>query len=177
MKKVFLTMAAVVALASASFAQKGNNQIGIGAEVGIPTGDFGEAMKAGFGGAVKGLYGIGTAGQITGTIGYTSFKMKGSSEDAKMSIGILPILAGYRHNFSGFYVEPQVGYSIVRAKVDMLGQSESDSEGAFAWAAGAGYQISGLDLGVRYQASTKDGGSMGFFGFRVAKNFSLGGSR
>jgi hypothetical protein len=125
-------MAAVVALASASFAQKGNNQIGIGAEVGIPTGDFGEAMKAGFGGAVKGLYGIGTAGQITGTVGYTSFKMKGSSEDAKMSIGILPILAGYRHNFSGFYVEPQVGYSIVRAKVDMLGQSESDSEGAFA---------------------------------------------
>jgi hypothetical protein len=177
MRKVFLTMAAVVAIASASFAQSGKNEVSVGAEVGLPMGDFGEGFKTGFGGSLKGLFGIGAAGQITGTVGYTSFKMKGSMEDMSVTTGILPILAGYRHNFSGFYVEPQVGYSIMRVKANVLGESGSESTGAFAWAAGAGYQFSGIDLGVRYQSLSKDGESLGQIAFRVAKSFSLGGSR
>lgn len=176
MRKVFLTMAAVIAIASASFAQSGKNEISIGPEVGLPTGDFGEAFKLGIGGSVKGLFGIGTAGQITATVGYTSFKMKNSTDELNITTGLLPILAGYRHNFGGFYVEPQVGYGIMRVKAKMMGESGSDSEGALTWAAGAGYQVGGIDLGVRYQSSTKDGGSVGFFGLRVAKSFSLGGS-
>ena len=177
MRKVFLTVAAVIAITSASFAQTGNNQVSIGAEVGIPTGEFGEVFKTGFGGSAKYLHGIGTAGQLTGTIGLTAFKMKGSIDEAKLNTSIIPILAGYRHNFGRFYVEPQAGYGIIRAKVKVLGESMSGSEGAFTWAAGAGYQVSGIDLGVRYQSSTQDGGSMGFFGIRVAKSFSLGGAR
>lgn len=177
MRKVFLTMAAVAAIASASFAQSGKNEVSIGAEVGLPMGDFGEAFKTGFGGSLKGLYGVGTAGQITATVGYTAYKMKGSIEEIDMSTGILPILAGYRHNFGGFYIEPQVGYGIIRVKAKFLGESESESEGAFTYAAGAGYQVSGFDFGVRYQASTKSGDSFGLFGIRIAKSFSLGGSR
>lgn len=175
MRKVFFTVAAVIAIASASFAQTGNNQASIGVEVGLPTGDFGELYKAGFGGAAKYLYGVGTAGQITGTLGFTSFKAKGSQDELSASIGILPILAGYRHNFSGLYVEPQAGYGILRSKVKLLGESESYSEGSFTWALGAGYQVSGFDLGLRFQSSPKDGGSLGFFAFRIAKSFSLGG--
>jgi hypothetical protein len=57
---------------------------------------------------VRGLLGVGTAGQVSLTVGYASFKeKKESGTDAKFTM--LPILAGYRHNFNGLYVEPQVG--------------------------------------------------------------------
>lgn len=114
MRKTLLTLAVVAGLASASFAQTGKNQIGIGAEVGFPTGDFGDGFKTGFGGAAKGLFGIGTAGQVTGTVSYTSFKAKGSTSDVSATANILAILAGYRHNFSGFYIEPQMAYGAFR---------------------------------------------------------------
>src|SRR5690349_5333715 len=106
MKKILLVMV-VSSFALLSHAQRGNNQIGVAFEAGLPTGDFGDAVKTGFGGSAKGLLGVGTAGQVTLTVGYTSFTFKDAS-DAHFTI--LPILLGYRHNFSGVYVEPQVGY-------------------------------------------------------------------
>ncbi|HEU0111953.1 MAG TPA: outer membrane beta-barrel protein [Flavisolibacter sp.] len=176
MRKVFLVVASVFALGVAN-AQTGNNAIGIGAEINLPMGDFGDAFKTGFGGSLKYLHGVGSAGQVTLTTGYSVFKMKDGDDDFDVTSSIIPILAGYRHNFSGLYVEPQVGYGIYGAKVKMLGEEESDSEGAFTWAIGAGYAMQqGLDLGVRYQSASKDGSSTSFIGFRVGYNFSLGGA-
>src|SRR5215212_1332607 len=125
MKKVILGFACVLAL-SVVKAQSGTTQIGVAAEIGIPTGDFGDAFKTGFGGSVKGLFGIGESGQITFTTGYSTFKMNGSTDDFKATIGIIPLLAGYRHNFSGFYVEPQLGYGIYRGKTEIQGSESSD---------------------------------------------------
>jgi hypothetical protein len=174
MKKLFLAVS-IALISVTTYAQKGTNQIGVGADLGIPIGDFGDGYKTGFGGYAKGLFGIGEAGQISFTTGYSSFKAKGSSEDMKVTSGIIPILAGYRHNFSGFYAEPQVGYSIVSTKVKSEGISASGSDGAFAWAVGFGYVISNIDFGARYQSSTKDGSSLSFVGIHVGYNFSLGG--
>ncbi|MFC0776143.1 hypothetical protein [Terrimonas alba] len=166
MKKIFLAIC--IMASSAVFAQQGNNQIGVGADVGIPTGDLGDGIKTGFGGYAKGLFGIGEAGQITFTTGYTTYKFKGGFDG---NYHIVPLLAGYRHNFSGFYAEPQIGYGIYGSKITGLGSS---SEGAFTWAVGFGYVVSNVDFGARYQSGHKDGSSTALVGIHVGYNFSLG---
>ena len=171
MKKVFLAICIAV-ISVSGYSQTGNNQIGVGADVGIPNGDLGDGVKTGFGGYAKGLFGIGEAGQITFTTGYTTYKFK---EGLDGNYHIIPLLAGYRHNFSGFYAEPQVGYGIYGAKVKVLGESESDSEGAFTWAVGFGYVVNNVDFGARYQSGHKDGSSVALVGIHVGYNFSLGG--
>ena len=152
-----------------SHAQRGNNQIGVAFEAGIPTGDFGDAVKAGFGGSAKGLLGVGTAGQVTLTVGYTSFTFKDFSD---VHWTILPVLLGYRHNFSGFYVEPQAGYGSYAYKQSGV----SVSTGEFTWAIGLGYAMSGFDIGARYQSASKDNSTVSLVGLHVGYNFSLGGS-
>jgi hypothetical protein len=174
MRKVFLVLASVFALSAAN-AQTGKNQIGIGVDLGLPMGDFGDGSKLGIGGSAKYLHGVGSAGQVTLTAGYISFKAKDLDADESGSTSLLPILVGYRHNFNGLYVEPQVGYSNLKVKYSFGGDSFSASTGGFAYAIGAGYAMEqGLDLGVRYQAVSKDG-TLSFIGFRVGYNFSLGG--
>ncbi|MEP7376156.1 MAG: outer membrane beta-barrel protein [Chitinophagaceae bacterium] len=181
MKKVILAIC-VSAICVIGYSQSGNNQIGVGADLALPMGDFGDGVKTGFGGYAKGLFGIGEAGQITFTTGYSSFKLKGLDPDESGTASIIPLLAGYRHNFSGFYVEPQVGYNIFGAKVKILGQSSSDSNGGFAYAIGLGYVVNNVDFGVRYQGgkpsdSGGDSSDWSIIGIHVGYNFSLGGSK
>lgn len=176
MKRFYLALFGAVLFSVTGFAQKGNNQVGAGADLSFPTGDFGDAFKTGIGIYVKGMYGIGTAGQVTFTTGYSGFKAKGSDEDFKITMRALPLLAGYRHHFSGFFAEPQIGYGIYSMKVkgDEV-ESDSDSEGAFTWALSAGYIFNKqVEVSLRYQSGEKDGGSLGLFGLRVGYNFSLG---
>ena len=177
MRKVFLVIASVFSLGVAN-AQTGKNQIGIGVDLGLPMGDFGDVAKLGIGGTAKYLHGVGSAGQVTLTSGYISFAGKDFSMDIDGdgeadfeaeggSQGLIPIMAGYRHNFSGAYLEPQIGY---------LKATGEGASGAFSWAIGGGYALQqGLDLGVRYQSASKDGFTTSFIGFRVGYNFSLGG--
>jgi hypothetical protein len=175
MKKLILLFVSIVTL-SAVQAQQGKNQIGIAAEAGLPLGDLDDGFKTGIGGALKGLLGVGTSGQVTFTTGYMSFKGKGSTDDFKNTFTVIPLLAGYRHNFTGgVYVEPQLGYGIYGSKVEILGEDETDSEGAFTYAIGLGFAASGFDAGVRYQGASKDGSNTSFIGVRVGYNFTLGG--
>ena len=179
MKKLVLAFS-IAAFTLAANAQTGKNQIGVGADLGIPIGDFVDAFKTGFGGYAKGLFGIGQAGQITFTTGYSAFKAKGSTSEESITANIIPLMAGYRHNFSGFYAEPQVGYNIFGAKMKSQGESASDSKGGFGWAVGFGYVVSDFDLGVRYQGgkpgdSGEGSSDWSFVGIRVGYNFSLGG--
>lgn len=179
MKRFYVILLVAVMLSATAFAQKGNNQVGGGVEVSFPTGDFGDAFKAGPGLYVKGLYGIGTAGQVTFTTGYSAFKLKGSDDDYKIIARIIPLLAGYRHHFNGFFAEPQLGYGIYGFKVkgDEV-DTESDSEGAFTWALTGGYIFNKqIEVSVRFQSAHKDGGSQSLFGLRVGYNFSAGSSR
>lgn len=111
-------------------------------------GDFGDGVKTGFGGLVKGLYGVGTAGQVTFTTGYSTFKWKNLGPDESGNSWILPFIIGYRHNFSGFYVEPGLGYAVLGDKYKYQGVSVSASDGAFAWGAGNGYAKNGFDGGI-----------------------------
>jgi len=169
MRKIFLATVFAVASFIGANAQKGTNQIGVAFDLGIPTGDFGDAFKTGFGGQVRGLLGVGTAGQVSLTAGWSTYKEKEES-GINLKENILPVLVGYRHNFSGFYVEPQVGYGSYKTKFD----GGDESTGAFTWAAGIGYAKSGIDVGARYESGQKDG-SISHIGIHLGYNFTLGG--
>ena len=174
MKKVLLGIAAVFAL-SAVNAQSGKNQLGIGAEVGIPTES---GSKAGFGGSLKYMHGVGTAGQVTLSAGalVQSDKEDILGTEYKTTVTTIPILLGYRHYFSGFFIEPQAGYVSTKGKVKGGGDDFSASEGSFGYAFGLGYAMEqGLDLGVKY-LNVAESGAKGLIVFRVAWNINLGGA-
>lgn len=172
MRKVFLTLAAVVAVATASFAQTGKNQLGIGGEVALFTGSGGGTA---FGGTAKYLYGVGTAGQVTLTAGALVHSDSEDGLSGKMTF--IPVLAGYRHNFNGVYVEPQAGYMSTRVSFTFDDEKVSGSTGSFAYGIGGGYAFSnGLDLGVSFRNSAQTGAT-GMMVLRVGYNFSLGGAK
>lgn len=175
MKKLLFSLAFIIVASIAANAQSGTIKIGIGAEAGIPVGDAKDALKTGFGGSAKALFGIGNAGQVTFTTGYSAFKGKNLEEGYKATLSVIPLLAGYRQNFSGFYVEPQAGVGIIGEKDEYGGQSETGSTTKFTWAVGAGYVISNVDIGVRYQRSEADGGNFSLVGIKVAYNIPIGG--
>ena len=181
MKKVFFLIFGIIVISAVAVAQKGNNQITPAVEVAFPTGDAGEASPVGVGVTVKGLYGVGQAGQITLTTGYLSAGAKKEYKDLlgadKITSTMVPLLAGYRHHFKGFYAEPQVGYGIYGAKIKGGEYAGSDSQGAFTWAGGIGYIYKNVEVGARYQSMHKDGESSGFIGVRLGYNFSVGGVR
>ncbi|MGN6293852.1 MAG: outer membrane beta-barrel protein [Chitinophagaceae bacterium] len=177
MKKLLLA-AALFIISFACYSQKGKNQVGVGADIGIPTGDLGTLANVGFGGYVKLLYGVGNAGQLTFTSGYSIFKVKDEFRDAagvdKLNYRILPLLLGYRHNLNGFYIEPQLGYSVHSAKATVGSVSATNSDGAFTWGGGIGTAVkSGFDFGVRYLSATKDGDAVSWVSIHVGYNFSL----
>jgi len=179
MKKTIVLLLAGVLFYASSFGQKGNNQIGVGADIQIPTSDFGSYFKTGLGGYVKGLFGVGKSGQVSLSTGYTSFSAVGG---IPMKMGIAPMLIGYRANINGFYVEPQIGYELVNAKFnggDELGYM-TDSGGGFTWAAGIGYVFNNkFEVGARYGSgsASKGGTTLGAFGLRLGYNFSLNGPK
>lgn len=177
MRKLFLTMSAIVAMATVSLAQTGKNQVGVGAELNLFTGTGGGSA---FGGTVKYLHGVGTAGQVTLTTGALFHSESYTDPDdgeVKGTLRYIPVLVGYRHNFNGLYVEPQLGYMASHASVKVSGQSYgSGSSGSFTYAVGGGYAFAnGLDLGVHFRNTTEAGAS-GMIAFRVGYNFSLSGS-
>ena len=124
------------------------------------------------GGSAKAAFNVVDNGFITVSAGYISFSGKDMGFGIKMpAINIIPLKAGFRYNVgaSGFYVEPQIGYSIAKAK-------GGDSDGGFTWAPNVGYTIKNMiDLSARYESISMDGGSISHLGFRVAYNFNLGG--
>lgn len=179
MNKIYMALLAAILFNASSFAQKGKTQLGFGADLSLPTGDFGNYFKTGGGGYVKGMFGVGKSGQVTVTSGYSSFKEAGDYEDFTTTVTMVPLLVGYRHNFNGFFVEPQLGYGMYGLKVNSFDEGfDSDSEGAFTWAAGVGYVFANqIEVSARYQTGGQQGTNFSLFGLRLGYNFSVGGSK
>jgi hypothetical protein len=178
MKKCCLIIASLIFFQIYIHAQKGVNKLTLAADIAIPSGDFGQVAKVGGGVMGKFLFGINEAGQITATTGVT---FHGGKEDlfdpeVKLTMRVIPILGGYRHNFNGFFIEPQLGIGIFGVTAKYMGNSESDSQNAFAWAVGFGFSKDNFETGVRYQSFEKDG-SLSLVGIHIGYNFSLGGKR
>lgn len=180
MKKTYCVLALTCISVLGYAQQKGFHTVGVGAELALPMGDFGEAFGIGFGATGKAFYGISENGNITGTVGYLHFGMKEESEFISGSMGMIPILFGYRHDFGGLYAEPQLGLMMLRSKVTMdfgdlgdilggLGGSGSASTTKISFGLGGGYVFGNWDLGARFQIVD----SANFLGARIGYNFSL----
>jgi len=162
----------------ACFAQKGKNFIGGGADLSLPMGEFANDFNRGVGVYVKAMLGVGQSGAVTFTTGYTGFKEIADFDETTTTAGIVPLLIGYRHNFNGFFVEPQIGYGIYPYKHDSEDGFYTDTGGAFTWALGAGYMFkNNIEVSARYQTGSSTGITVGVFGLRLGYNFSLGQSK
>lgn len=154
-------------------AQSGNNQMGIGADLGIPVGDLGRSTRLAPGVSLKALYGLGMYGQAGITASYLNFSARKNTR-FKTSSSVIPLLATYRQHLDNIYLEPQVGASFIRSKIEGENIATLDQSAVyFAWAVGVGYKLQDIDLSLRYQTASKNGGSRGFIGLRAGYNFNL----
>jgi hypothetical protein len=160
MKKIMM-FAFLVMLSFSAFSQKGSG-FSVGLELGMPMGDFSNFSKIGFGGSAKYHHALSDKGNLTGTVGYTSFSSK---TDGAGSTGLLAIKAGYQLKFDGgLYVEPQLGYGSF--------SGGGTSVGGLIYGGGVGYVINNMiDLSARYESVSVTGGTFSFIGIRAAYFF------
>jgi hypothetical protein len=147
MKKMILAICMLTGASLIAQAQRGNNQVKLTAEAGFPGG----AYRTGFGGFVKGLYGVGNSGQLTLMTGLSRFTSGSRNDISATTVRLIPFMAGYRHNINKFYIEPQVGYGELGGRITLNGDYARPSVAAFFWSASAGLNFKRVDAGVRFQ--------------------------
>ena len=178
MRKSFVVLLAIL-ISAGAMAQKGKNYVGGGADLSLPLGDFANDFKRGMGFYIKGMLGVGQSGAVSFTTGYSGFKEIADFDETTTTAGIVPLLVGYRHNFNGFFVEPQLGYALYPYKHNSWEDGFYTNTGhAFTWALGAGYMFNNkIEVSARYQTGTSTGTTIGIFGLRLGYNFSLTGTK
>ncbi len=184
MKKIKICLLALTVLVAAtSFGQDdkkkaSGNSMSIGAELGLPIGDLGDSKKLGIGGSAKAAFGIFEGGAVTLSAGYMTFGGKDQTITTTVlgqtfttvvpgtKLNVIPVKAGLRYMLGGgIYGEPQLGMSFF---------SGAGSGSAFTYAAGLGTMINNqIDIGVRYEAFSKNSSTSSFIGARVAYNFGF----
>jgi hypothetical protein len=163
-------------------------QISVGAELLLPVGDLAESASMGVGPSAGFEYPTSERSAVTLQLAYDFLTPKEDENDVVDSWTYMPIQLGGKWYFkdpqAGLYGALQVGMHNVVYKsneVDLgpiLGTVEAttESEVFFSWALGAGYQLSKIDIGVRYNSLADDSGiKRSYFGFRLAYLFNLGG--
>jgi len=145
--KIFFYLVLLLCVCNAE-AQKGNNQVTIIAEGTVPV----YQNDQGFGGFIKGLYGIGRSAQLTFTAGVSKFNAKNTVGFQKITTRLVPFLAGYKQNIHKFYVEPQIGFGELGGKIFSDGDYARPSIGALFWAFGTGYNFNRIVIGLRFES-------------------------
>lgn len=129
--------------------------------------------KSGYGAYLKFSYPVSEASDISLEVGALIFTSK---TDSRFGWDVVPVKAGYRYTFnktgSGFYAEPQVGYSVYGINPD------DNKFTGLILGAGTGYlfqPIAGIqfDLGIRYESVQYKGGSLNYLSLRLSHNFSI----
>lgn len=188
MKRIkFLLAGLAIVFAASTNAQetpaKRGLSVSIGPEMAVPLGVFrnkilvpGSALpvrgyKVGFGGSAKLNIPVATNIDVSLSAGYMAFSQKGSLDTLgtisinKYSYTLIPFKGGIRFRTnSGFYVEPQLGYTQTKIK-------DQQGAGYFTYAGNIGYLIGrAVDIAVRYESVSRTGGNLNFAGLRVAYN-------
>lgn len=164
MKKLFSTIFVVLFALSFVNAQS-KMAVGVGANLALPMGSFGDIAGMGFGGGAQFEYSF--APNITGTVSatYLMFGEKELTGVGKYSYSIIPIHVGAKYHFGSFYTSAETGMNMVSAKVEIPprtifgvtipGSSATSSSSEFGFGVGAGYVLpmgkNSLDISVKYQ--------------------------
>jgi hypothetical protein len=153
-------------------------RLSIGAEAGIPVGDFNNAYNANVGGSLQADFPVASQLFVTVNAGYNTFLGKTVSGFTLTNLQLIPAKAGLKYFATpNFYVQAEAGASFVANKKD-VGATNST---LFTYAPQVGYlfPLGGknyIDAGVRYEGNTAlvdNGSTLGFVGLRVAYAFGL----
>lgn len=175
MKKILKVVG--VALCLIVFTQNSNAQIRFSAGL-----DVGKVLETGYGlniglalGAEKP---IGDNMGLTFQTGYDIITLDKDVMGSGASSSMIPIQAGFKYYFtdneSGLYGHAQLGVTNFRIKQDFGGfvGSVSASSTDLSYAVGAGYLVNeNIDLGLRYNIISGNGGSLAYIALRAAYNF------
>jgi hypothetical protein len=187
MKKSVLAVLVLTLVVATSFSASAQSKfsLGVGGDVLIPTGTFGDAYSIGFGGSVRGQYDFTPMVSGGANLGYYTWSAK-------------DVPAGYsKPTFSGvpfrvygkYYFMPpktprvygmfELGLFFWSAKVDVPVYGTLSTTGSdFNIAPGFGIEIPAgnnltMDLSARYDIVMTSGNSRGDLGVRVGVNFGL----
>jgi len=188
MKKVAILVAILVVMCSmSSVAQTvGGWSIGVGAEGGIPMGDFSNFSSFGIGGTAWAGYNVDPNFVVGLRSGYVRFSGKDyniGGVTVNTSFGVIPIVAEGKYFFmpSGdtrVYGAADVGIYILSASASAGGVSASTSESKLGFAPMLGAQFKAgdkmwVDVHGNYTVITTSGSSTSFVGFGVGLVFDM----
>lgn len=143
MKKLFSLLFASLLMFSLANAQ-GKMAVGVGGNVALPMGTFGDIAKMGFGGGANFEYEVSPGLNATASAQYLMFGVKSTGEG---SYKVIPILAGAKYSFGRDL------FGFVETGLNLWPSSTSSPE--FGYAAGVGYSLpmggANLDFSVKFQ--------------------------
>ncbi|WP_231427313.1 MULTISPECIES: hypothetical protein [Pedobacter] len=152
--------------------------ISIGAEFGLPSGNFVSLSGIGLGASVKAEFPVSPQLALTANAGIMNFFGKRNQLINVRDLTYVPLKGGIKYQSQGFYAEAQLG----------AGFSTNGQREVFIWSPGIGnqFKLSGankLDVGIRYEAwagknessvsGIRNSNSKGFAGIRFAYVFGL----
>jgi hypothetical protein len=156
MKKIILVLAIVAFTTIGVNAQDVKpTTLSIGVNVGIPSSGYSIA----YGADLQADFAVAATTKITGSVGYENYKYKSFD----LNTYFIPLLVGAKFNLGSdkVYGHAQLGYGFAKG-----------GNGAFAYAPSIGYYFSpNLDASIKYLAFSKNGGTLGDLGLRIAYNF------
>ncbi len=159
MKRLITVTFILILISSFAFAQEGKMTLGVGAELALPSGDFGDFAGTGFGGTANFLYHMNEQMAISGTVGYISWGGKsldlGFLGKYEYSYSAIPVLAGGRYYFSTgdsrLYGSAEIGMYMFSFTVTVPsyefygvtfpGGETTESSSEFVIAPGIGYEM------------------------------------
>ena len=170
-----------------------SHQISIGADLLMPQGDFSKEFSLGVGPTVGFEVPVGDKVGITIQAGYDILMLKDEIKEVPDGATIIPAQAGLKYYFqesqSGVYAHAQAGIHAFSEKFkenSLFGlEEETESKTNFSWAIGAGYQLSKLDIGIRYNmvmageeegdsGGEEEGEALSYIGLRIGYILSIG---
>ncbi|MDQ1139701.1 hypothetical protein QE439_001082 [Pedobacter agri] len=157
-----------------------STSISIGAEFGLPSGNFVSLSGIGLGGSIKADFPISTEFALTVNGGIMNFFGKRNQLINVKDLVYIPLKAGLKYQLGEhFYAEAQLGAGL---------SASSGQKTIFVWSPGIGNQFkmagkNKLDLGIRYEGWTgknetriigiNNTSTKGFVGIRLAYVFGL----
>ncbi len=174
MKKTFLSALVIVFLLSIN--SFGQIKFTLNAGMQLPTGNFKDIAKSGYGGNLTLDYSIPLAPvSIAFTAGYDKWDFKDNTLISGFNFHTIPLLAGVRYYTGGPYLGLDLGFAFSNTSLP-----GSNSTTDFTYSPIVGYRINfspvglaSLDLNVRYWNVASSGSSTNWIGLNAGLAFGL----
>jgi hypothetical protein len=168
MKKIVMSVAVLVAVCSAAFAQKDGLKFSAGPEIGFAIGDFSSTHSLGIGASGQLEFGLQDKLNFTATAGFITFSGKSIAGTNVKFQGqaFIPVRAGAKYFFTtGIYGAAQLGVAFLN----------NGGGTAFSYSPQLGYEFKtkndkAVDATFKFEGFSKNG-SLGALAFRLAYVF------